>query len=317
MIPILEKVIEMGELALKLDNIYSKGISLENIESHNKEVIEMVKEHVSEYKEKKDREDEISQVGIVHSITKIGQELRSELRQNEKNRYPVAARLYEHHFLNEIDALDMRLDIFSSPKGKVVTGIGDLQRYISIFQMVRSYITGMAYLANGDKKYLIRMPHNDLGLLLKLTNNDIVTKAAENMPDSNNLVYLSLLQFVLNADSYRSKTAFRAEISGDFVRYDIIDDSHGILNKEKKPMESSELYKLFFGFSTKGGGLGLQTVNYVAELLGGYVEVATKTKGNAAIAYNTKKGVIDAPEHFPPLLDHGTMFSLYVPISSL
>ncbi|MCM2325928.1 MAG: hypothetical protein NDI94_05675 [Candidatus Woesearchaeota archaeon] len=309
MVQDMAPVVYLGELALGLDDLM-------NIQELPKEELSFfMGKQIAEYRKNRTTEDASTALGRLNLIIKKSRIVDAELKMMDKSKIPIAKRLLEHHFLSIVAPMKTGLDYYADPRCQEIPTAEQIKVYMSHFQQVKVYLTAAAYLATFDQRYINFLSHSDMLLSFDALNHvEFYHEEIDHAPDISNLVYLALLQPVQNAQKRASHIKFRTVEAGNFLRYDIIDDGTGILGKDGKPLNKEDYYKLFLGYTTTGGGLGLQALAYISELIGGSVEVVSKAQGREVIACSTTRGEVAVPRYFPRELEHGTMFSLYVPL---
>jgi hypothetical protein len=307
MVQDMDHVVYLGDLALGLEDL------MHIQELPGEYLYFFMDSHIAEYRKNSATEDISTDLGRLNLIIKENRIVSNELADVDRRSVPIAKRLLAHHFFEIVASMKTNLDYYVSPRSQMVPIPEEIRNYMSHFQRARAYLTATAYMATFDPKYITFMSHSDMLLSFdNLERVDFYHEEIGNAPDIANLVYLALLQPVQNAQKRSTHIKFRAAEAGNFLRYDIIDDGTGILDMDGRPLNQEDYYKLFLGYTTTGGGLGLQTLAYISEIIGGSVEVVSKTKGREAVAYSTTRGEVAIPRHFPGELNHGTMFSLYV-----
>ena len=188
-----------------------------------------------------------------------------------------------------------------------------INRYLSLSTNLKMLAATMAYLASDvETKFLLEIPVSAIVCLLRdgFYNRKSVSVSG-NAPFARirSAEYVVLYQLAKNASA---GIVVNLAETGSCRMLSVSDQGNGILDEQGNPLPEERLPELFGGFTTKGEshGFGLHAVKALADLMGGYVAVATRTEGNVPLSYSTRAGESSPlPAQFP----HGTTFGLYLP----
>ena len=215
------------------------------------------------------------------------------------------------------ETLDLR-GYLEENKIRDITKLFEDPSYFITYENLRIGLNTIAYLATGDRKFLVPVQTENVPSLLQRM---IVSKlkCSYNFGDGETISsdqYFAIHQLVKNAVEfvYRAKResptpeSFDDNIDVRINEVDthlvatIKDNGTGILN-DKLPL-------IFGGYTEGGTNVGLRIVKRILDLGRGYAEVVSTRQGQETFKYDTKTKTTSKVEGNVP---QGTTFTLYFP----
>ncbi len=248
--------------------------------------------------------------------------ISESLANSEEYSSALGLKLLPHDFkaraaLFQCETLDLRGYVKENKTRDITELFGD-KIYFTTYENLRIGLNTIAYLALGDKKFLVPVQCENVPTLLAGMYAG-KPKCSFDFGDASRISsgqYFAIHQLVKNADKwvYQAK---RESPNPDSIDKNIDvkiseTDAHLVATvKDNGTGILDDKLPLIFGGYTEGGtSIGLRVVKRILDLQGGHAEVVSTRNGKETFKYDTKtNSTLKVGEK----QQHGTFFTLYFP----